>query len=211
MLTHGWVVDGKGRKMSKSLDNGINPDDILNEYGADILRLWVASSDYRVDVRISKEILKQLSESYRKIRNTARFILGNLYDFDPDTDLLPINKLESIDRFLLAKLNILLKETHEAYNAYEFHRIYHSIYNFCVVDMSSFYLDVLKDRPYVEDAKSETRRAAQTTIYTILDVLVRAISPILAYTSMKFLTLCPTNLVRMPLAFCFLKSPCTLR
>ncbi|MDR3178687.1 MAG: isoleucine--tRNA ligase [Oscillospiraceae bacterium] len=183
VLTHGWVVDGKGRKMSKSLGNGINPMEIIEEYGADILRLWVASSDYRADIRISKEILKQLSESYRKIRNTARFILANLYDFNPNKDLAFLNNLESIDRFVLIKLSSILKSSHESYKNYEFHKIYHTIYKFCVVDMSSFYLDVIKDRLYVESANSKTRRFAQTALYTILNTIVKIISPILVYTS----------------------------
>ncbi|MDR1467531.1 MAG: isoleucine--tRNA ligase [Oscillospiraceae bacterium] len=183
VLTHGWVVDGNGRKMSKSLGNGIDPDEVVNRYGADILRLWVASSDYRADIKISEEILKQLSESYRKIRNTARFILGNLYDFKLDIDSISIENLESIDCFMLAKLDVLLKDAHSAYEDYEFHKIYHSVYNFCTVDLSNFYLDVIKDRLYVERENSKTRRAAQTTIYTILDIIIHIIFPILPYTS----------------------------
>lgn len=183
VLTHGWVVDGEGRKMSKSLGNGIEPQEIIDQYGADILRLWVASSDYHADIRISKDILKQLSESYRKIRNTARYILGNLYDFDPDTDKVNTNDLYPIDKWALVKLNELIEKVKAAYDKYEFHQVYHSIHNFCVVDMSNFYLDVLKDRLYTEKADSLSRRAAQTAIYTIVDAMTRMISPILAYTS----------------------------
>lgn len=183
VLTHGWVVDGEGRKMSKSLGNGIDPQDIVNEYGADVLRLWVASSDYHADIRISKDILKQLSESYRKIRNTARYILGNLGDFNPDQDALPLDALLPIDKWALVKLDELNRKVMQAYDAFEFHQVYHSIHNFCVVDMSNFYLDVLKDRLYTEKANSVARRAAQTTIYFILDAMTRMISPILAYTS----------------------------
>lgn len=183
VLTHGWVVDGEGRKMSKSLGNGIEPQEIIDQYGADILRLWVASSDYHADIRISKDILKQLSESYRKIRNTARYILGNLYDFNPDTDKVNANDLYPIDKWALVKLNELISKVKTAYDKYEFHQVYHSIHNFCVVDMSNFYLDVLKDRLYTEKAESLSRRAAQTTIYTIVDAMTRMISPILAYTS----------------------------
>ncbi len=183
VLTHGWVVDGEGRKMSKSLGNGIEPQEIIDQYGADILRLWVASSDYHADIRISKDILKQLSESYRKIRNTARYILGNLYDFDPDTDKVNVNELYPIDKWALVKLNELINKVKTAYDKYEFHQVYHSIHNFCVVDMSNFYLDVLKDRLYTEKAESISRRAAQTVIYTIVDAMTRMISPILAYTS----------------------------
>lgn len=183
VLTHGWVVDGEGRKMSKSLGNGIEPSDIIDQYGADVLRLWVASSDYHADIRISKDILKQLSESYRKIRNTARYILGNLKDFNPDTDSIELDKLLPIDKWAISKLNELNQAVTAGYDAYEFHRVYHSIHNFCVVDMSNFYLDVLKDRLYLEKADSLSRRAAQTTIFTILDTMTRMIAPILAFTS----------------------------
>ncbi|MBQ0097397.1 MAG: isoleucine--tRNA ligase [Oscillospiraceae bacterium] len=183
VLTHGWVVDGEGRKMSKSLGNGIEPQEIVDQYGADVLRLWVASSDYHVDIRISKDILKQLSEAYRKIRNTARYILGNLFDFDPDKDSVDFSALLPIDKWALVKLNELIDKVKSGYDSFEFHQVYHAIHNFCVVDMSNFYLDVLKDRLYTEKADSEKRRAAQTSMYIILDALTRMIAPILAYTS----------------------------
>lgn len=183
VVTHGWVVDGEGHKQSKSLGNGISPDEIINKYGADILRLWVASSDYHSDVRISNDILKQLSESYRKIRNTARYILGNLYDFDPKEDMVKVDDLLPIDKWALSKLDELNNKVRIAYDNFEFHQVYHRIYNFCVVDMSNFYLDILKDRLYVENANSKSRRAAQTTIYMILDAMTRLVSPILAFTS----------------------------
>ena len=183
VLTHGWVVDGQGRKMSKSLGNGIVPSEVIEQYGADILRLWVASSDYHADIRISKDILKQLSESYRKIRNTARYILSNLYDFDPDKDMVSLDELLPIDKWAVYKLAELDKKVREGYDAYEFHNVYHAIHNFCVIDMSNFYLDVLKDRLYTEKADSKERRAAQTAIYIILDAMTRMITPILAYTS----------------------------
>lgn len=183
VVTHGWVVDGEGKKMSKSLGNTINPDDIVNEYGADILRLWVASSDYHADIRVSKEILKQLSEVYRKIRNTARFILGNLNDFDPDRDQVPDGELEDIDRYALMRMDEVVGECRKAYDAFEYHLIFHAVHNFCVLDMSNFYLDVIKDRLYVEKADSNTRRAAQTAMYWILDTLTRLIAPILAFTA----------------------------
>lgn len=183
VVTHGWVVDGEGRKMSKSLGNGILPGEIVEQYGADILRLWVASSDYHADIRISKEILKQLSDAYRKIRNTARFILGNLSDFDPDHNSVALDKLQPIDRWALHRLDTLAEQVCEAYETFEFHNAYHAIHNFCVVDMSNFYLDVLKDRLYVEKADSESRRAAQTAMFLILDGITRLISPILAFTS----------------------------
>ena len=183
VLTHGWVVDGKGRVMHKSLGNGIDPQDVIKQYGADVLRLWVASSDYHADIRISPDILKQLSEAYRKIRNTARYILGNISDFNPDTDMVDPSEFMSIDKWALAKLNNLIDKVKEAYDKYEFHIVYHAIHNFCVVDMSNFYLDVLKDRLYTEKADSKQRRAAQTSIYLILNAMTRMIAPILAFTS----------------------------
>ena len=182
-LTHGWVVDGKGRVMHKSLGNGIDPQEVIDQYGADVLRLWVASSDYHADIRISPDILKQLSEAYRKIRNTARYILGNLNGFNPDENMVSLDELMPIDKWALAKLNILIDKVKEAYDKYEFHIVYHAIHNFCVVDMSNFYLDVLKDRLYTEKADSKARRAAQTSIYIILNAMTRMIAPILAYTS----------------------------
>ncbi len=183
VCTHGWVVDGEGRKMSKSLGNGINPQEIIDKYGADILRLWVASSDYHADIRISKEILKQLSDAYRKIRNTARFMLGNLHDFDPDTDAISENDLQEIDRWAICKFDELIDKVREGYDTFEFHNAYHAIHNFCVVDMSNFYLDIAKDRLYTEKTDSVTRRAVQTVMYTILSGMTRLIAPILAYTS----------------------------
>lgn len=183
VVTHGWVVDGDGRKQSKSLGNGIAPAEVIKKYGADILRLWVASSDYHSDVRISDDILKQLSESYRKIRNTARFIISNLNDFDPDTDMVSIDELEPIDKWALCMAKELNEKSINAYEKFEFHQVYHSVHNFCVVDMSNFYLDVLKDRLYVEKSNSHTRRAAQTAMFIILDIMTRIIAPILSYTS----------------------------
>ncbi|WP_294466746.1 isoleucine--tRNA ligase [uncultured Ruminococcus sp.] len=183
VLTHGWVVDGKGRVMHKSLGNGIDPQEVIDQYGADVLRLWVASSDYHADIRISPDILKQLSEAYRKIRNTARYILGNLNGFNPDENMVSLDELMPIDKWALAKLNILIDKVKEAYDKYEFHIVYHAIHNFCVVDMSNFYLDVLKDRLYTEKSDSKARRAAQTSIYIILNAMTRMIAPILAYTS----------------------------
>ena len=183
VVTHGWVVDGEGKKMSKSIGNVIIPDDIVKQYGADILRLWVASSDYHADIRVSQDILKQLSEIYRKIRNTARFILGNISDFNPDTDMVADNCLEEIDHWALMRLDSVIKTCREAYENFEYHIIFHAIHNFCVIDMSNFYLDVLKDRLYVEGKESATRRAAQTTMYKVLDALTRIVSPILAFTS----------------------------
>ena len=186
VCTHGWVVDGEGRKMSKSLGNGIVPDDIIKEYGADILRLWVASSDYHSDIRISKEILKQLSEAYKKIRNTARFILGNLSNgegFNVDTDSVPDSDLLEIDKWAIMKLNNLIDKVKAGYDAMDFHIVFHAIHNFCVIDMSNFYLDIIKDRLYCTNEKSTERRAAQTTMYKVLSGISRLIAPIMAFTA----------------------------
>lgn len=183
IVTHGWTVDGEGKKMSKSLGNGIDPQDIIKQYGADILRLWVASSDYHADIRISKDILKQLSDNYRKIRNTARFCLGNLYDFDPDQDMLPNDELEELDKYALMKLDEVIDTARKGYEIYEYHTAAHAIHNFCVVDMSNFYFDVLKDRLYTSVGTSKTRRAAQTVLYKILDSLTLLLTPILAFTA----------------------------
>ena len=183
VVTHGWVVDGEGKKMSKSIGNVIIPDDVVKQYGADILRLWVASSDYHADIRVSNDILKQLSEAYRKIRNTARFILGCISDFNPDTDSTDESAFTEIDRFALARMSELVRTCRKAYDNFEYHLVYHAIHNFCVLDMSNFYLDVLKDRLYVENKNSVTRRAAQTVIYRILDTLTLLVAPILAFTS----------------------------
>lgn len=191
VCTHGWVVDGQGRKMSKSLANGVKPEKIINKYGADILRLWVASSDYHNDIRISEEILKQLTESYRKIRNTAKFILGNISDFNPETELVNLEEVEEIDKWALMKLDVLIKDVKKAYDDFKFFNIYHNVHNFCVVYMSNFYLDVLKDRLYCDEKNSKTRKAAQTTIYYVLDVLVRILAPILAFTSEEIWSFLP--------------------
>ena len=191
VCTHGWVVDGDGRKMSKSLANGVKPEKFLSKYGADILRLWVASSDYHSDIKISEDIIKQLIESYRKIRNTARFILGNLYDFDPEVDMLELSEIEEIDKWALMKLDNLIKANNKSYDNFKFYNIYHNIHNFCIVDMSNFYLDVIKDRLYCESKFGKKRRAAQTTIYIILDALTRMIAPILAFSSEEIWSFLP--------------------
>ena len=183
VLTHGMILDMERRKMSKSLGNGISPQEVTQQYGADVLRLWVASSDYQSDISISRDILKQMSEAYRKIRNTARYILGNLSDFDPEKDMVDANDLMPIDKWAVVKLNELITKCLNAYDKFEFHQVYHSIHKFCVVDMSNFYLDVLKDRLYTEKADSKQRRAAQTAMYLILDSLTRMLTPILAYTA----------------------------
>ncbi len=183
VLTHGFIVDEEGKKMSKSLGNVITPNEVIKDYGADLLRLWVSSSDYRSDVKISDKILKQLIEVYRKVRNTARFILGNLYDFDPDNDMIPYKELEEIDKFALLKLNRFIKDVTSAYENYEYHQIYHRYQYFSTVTLSSFYLDILKDRLYVEHPKSKRRKSAQTTIYLILDSFVKMLAPVLSFTA----------------------------
>ncbi|MGN0459063.1 MAG: isoleucine--tRNA ligase [Eubacterium sp.] len=182
IITHGWTVDGEGRKMSKSLGNGIAPQEVIDKYGADILRLWVASADYHADIRISPEILKQISDNYRKIRNTARYCLGNLYDFNPDTDIVPNEELEELDKYALMKLDEVLEIARNGYDEYEYHTTAHALHNFCVVDMSNFYFDVLKDRLYTKAPASRSRRAAQTVLYKVLDALTLVLTPILAYT-----------------------------
>ncbi len=182
-LTHGWVVDGEGKKMSKSLGNVIAPEQIIKQYGADILRLWVSSSDFKSDVRVSPEILKQLSEVYRKIRNTIRYILGNCHDFDPKRDAVPYGDMDELDRFALHRLQMLTERVSRAYEEFEYHIVFHAIHNFCVVEMSSFYLDVLKDRLYISPAASKLRRSAQTAMYEILGTLVRLIAPVLTFTA----------------------------
>lgn len=183
VLTHGFVVDGEGRKMSKSVGNTIYPQEVIKQFGADILRLWVVSSDYRGDIRVSPAILKQMSEIYRKIRNTCRFILGNLYDFDPEKDLVADDQLLELDRWALLRLQQLIEKVTTAYNNYEFHLVYHSVHNFCVLDMSSFYLDILKDRLYTSKADDLQRRAAQTAMYKIIRVLTRLIAPVISHSA----------------------------
>ena len=182
IITHGWTLDGEGRAMHKSLGNTVAPEDVIKDYGADILRLWVSSSDYKNDGRISKELFKQLSESYLKIRNTARFILGNLNGFDPD-NLVAVSDMQELDRWALSRLNQLVAAVSSSYDRYEYHTIYHGIYNFCTVDMSNFYLDVIKDRLYCDVTNGLARRSAQTAIYLILSALVRMLAPILAFTA----------------------------
>jgi isoleucyl-tRNA synthetase len=183
VLTHGFVVDSAGKKMSKSLGNVVAPDEVIKKHGAEILRLWVSASDYRDDIRISENILKQLSDAYRRIRNTSRFMLGNLYDFDPDKDVVSYDSMPEMDRFALHRLQELIEIKTKAYDAYEFHTIYHSLYNFCIIDLSSFYLDVLKDRLYTSPPESAGRRSAQTVMYLLLDALSRMMAPILAFTA----------------------------
>ncbi|MBP2650027.1 MAG: ileS [Firmicutes bacterium] len=183
VLTHGFVVDGEGRKMSKSVGNTIVPQEVINQYGADILRLWVASADYKADIRISKDILKQMSEVYRKIRNTFRYILGNIADFDPSTDKVSYSQLLELDRWALLRLEQVRQRVTKAYEEYEFHHLYHTVHNYCAIDLSSIYLDILKDRLYTSAPDSVERRAAQTAMYEILTTLVPIIAPVLSFTA----------------------------
>ena len=180
-LTHGWTVDGEGRAMHKSLGNGVDPADMIKEFGADIVRLWAGSADYHVDVRCSKDIFKHLSQNYLKFRNTARYCLGNLDGFDPDDLVAPQDMLE-LDRWAITKLNELIAKVDEAYNNYEFHIVSHAINDFCVVELSSFYLDIIKDRLYCEAKDSLKRRSAQTALWMILDSMTKMFAPILAFT-----------------------------
>lgn len=183
VLTHGFVVDENGRKMSKSLGNVVDPLKVIKQMGADILRLWVSSADYRGDLAVSQSILKQLTESYRKIRNTSRFMLGNLYDFDPARDSVPYEKMPEIDRWAMLRLHRLIEKVLAAYRNYEFHTVYHAIHNFCTVDMSAQYLDIIKDRLYCEKADSLVRRSSQTVMYESLQALVRLLAPVLTFTT----------------------------
>lgn len=183
VLTHGFVVDGEGRKMSKSIGNVIYPQEVIKKYGADILRLWVASADYQADIRISNDILKQLSEVYRKIRNTFRYILGNIHDFDPNVDKVNYDQLLEIDKWALLRLEQVREKVTRSYEAYEFHSLYHTIHNFCAVDLSAIYLDILKDRLYTALPTSIERRAAQTVMYELLTTLVKLVAPVLTFTA----------------------------
>jgi len=183
VLTHGFVVDAEGRKMSKSLGNVVAPSEVIEKYGAEILRLWVSATDYREDIRISETILKQLSEAYRRIRNTCRFMLGNLFDFDPGRHALPYATLTELDRFALHSLQHLVGKARKAYDAYEYHTIYHALHNYCTLDLSAFYLDILKDRLYTSAPESEGRRSAQTVLHILLDRLARLMAPILPFTA----------------------------
>ncbi len=183
VLTHGFVVDEKGRKMSKSLGNVVDPLKLIKNMGADILRLWVSSADYRNDVSVSNNIIKQCAEAYRKIRNTCRFILGNLYDFDPDKETVAYQELNELDKWALLKLHKLIKRVSKAYEDYEFHVVFHAVHNFCTVDLSNIYFDILKDRLYCSHPQDPERKAAQTVLYELINALVVMLTPILAYTS----------------------------
>jgi isoleucyl-tRNA synthetase len=183
VLTHGFVVDGEGKKMSKSAGNVIAPEEVINKLGADVLRLWVAAEDYKDDIKISNEILKRLADSYFRIRNTFRFLLGNLYDFHPEKDQVPYQELHEMDRWALHQLQKLIGRIREAYERFEFHTVYHSVQNFCAVEMSAFYFDILKDRLYTFSSRSQGRKSAQTALYEILKALASLMAPILSFTT----------------------------
>ncbi|MEG2348545.1 MAG: isoleucine--tRNA ligase [Clostridia bacterium] len=183
VITHGMVVDGEGRKMSKSLGNGISPIKVVEEFGADILRLWATSSDYHSEIRLSNDILKQVSEVYKKIRNTIRFLLGNTYDFDPNIDMIEYEKRDELDKYMMYKLNKLIEFVNDAYNTYDYHLVYSELHRFCTAELSSKYLDVIKDRLYTFNISHKLRRSSQSTMYEILIVLTKMISPILVFTA----------------------------
>lgn len=191
VLTHGFVVDGQGKKMSKSAGNVVAPQDVIRQYGAEILRLWVAAQDYREDLRISQEILNHLIEAYRKIRNTCRFLLSNLYDFDPEQSLVPYEALPELDRWALLRLAELIRKVTTAYEAFEFHTIFHALNNFCSVDLSAVYLDILKDRLYTFRKDSHARRSSQTVLFELLTALTKLMAPILSFTAEEIWRMLP--------------------
>jgi isoleucyl-tRNA synthetase len=183
VLTHGFVVDGEGKKMSKSLGNVITPEEVMKRYGSDILRLWVASSDYSEDVRLSGEILTRLADAYRKIRNTYKYLLSNLYDFDPGKDSVSRERMLEPDRWISSLLAGLIKASAENYDSYSFHRVYRDVYNFCVYEVSSVYMDILKDRMYTFRANSPERRSGQTAMFALLTGLLKIMAPVLVMTT----------------------------
>ena len=208
VLTHGFVVDGEGKKMSKSIGNTIEPEEVIEKYGAEILRLWVAAEDYTDDIRISEEILKRLVEAYRRIRNTGRFILGNLYDFDPDKDLIAYENMEEMDKWALHRLQEIIKRVGDAYDHYQFHVVFYTLYNYCTVDLSALYLDVLKDRLYTTKAGSTARRSGQSAMFIILKAMIRLLAPVFTFTAEEIWNTMPTwkdkeasvHLTRLPQA-----------
>ena len=183
VLTHGFTVDGSGKKMSKSAGNVVAPQEVIDKYGAEVLRLWVSAADYRDDIRISQEILTHLAEAYRRIRNTSRYLLGNLSDFDPEKDVVVHKDLLEIDCWALHRLQKLIRRVEKAYDDFEFHVVFHSLHNFCAVDMSAFYLDILKDRLYTAKSASRERRSGQTVMHAILSAMVRLMAPVLSFTA----------------------------
>jgi len=201
VLTHGFIKDEEGRKMSKSLGNVINPKDVIDQYGADILRLWVASSDYTMDIKISNNILQQQVEIYRKLRNTLRFLLGNIFDFDPEKDFVEYEEMHEIDKWAMLKLHKLIEEVTNAYENYEFYKVHYLINNFCTIDMSAIYLDIIKDRIYVEGKKSKLRRSAQTVLYEALVALTKMMAPIISFTAEEVYDHLPTSIKKYETIF----------
>jgi isoleucyl-tRNA synthetase len=191
VITHGFLVDGEGRKMSKSLGNVITLDDLLPKYGAEMLRLWVSAEDYTEDIRVSWEILDRLADAYRRIRNTCRFLLGNLYDFEPERGRQPYGRLDEVDRWILDRLARLIDRVTRAYEEYQFHTVFHAVHNFCAVDLSALYLDIIKDRLYTSAPADPARRAAQTACHDILAALLRLLAPILSFTTEEAWRLLP--------------------
>jgi isoleucyl-tRNA synthetase len=183
VLTHGFTVDAQGRKMSKSQGNVVAPQKVVNNLGADILRLWVAATDYRGEMSVSDEILKRTADAYRRLRNTARFLLANLNGFDPARHSVPPAKMLELDRWAVERARRLQEQVIKAYDTYEFHQIYQRVHNFCVVEMGGFYLDIIKDRQYTTQADSVARRSAQTAMYHIVEAMVRWLAPILSFTA----------------------------
>jgi isoleucyl-tRNA synthetase len=183
VLTHGWTLDAKGQPMSKSLGNVVLPTEVCEKWGADLLRLWVASQDYTADVRMSDNVMTQLSEAYRKLRNTFRFALGNLADFNPATDCVPDGEMEELDRWMLSRTADLVAQCRKWYENFEFHRVFHALHDFAVVDLSAFYFDVLKDRLYTFAPRNRARRSAQTAVYRIAKALLRLATPIIAFSA----------------------------
>lgn len=201
VLTHGFAVDGEGRKMSKSLGNIIAPQDVIRQYGAEILRLWVAAEDYRDEVRLSEQILKQLTDAYRRLRNTARFLLGNLFDFDPRQHYIPPKERQEWDRLVVSWLARLIQRVREAYERFEFHVVYHSLHQFCAVELSAIYLDISKDRLYVLRADDPARRSTQSTLYDLLLVLTKLMAPILSFTADEIWSYIPGATTEAPSVF----------
>jgi len=183
VVTNGWTLDENGEAFSKSKGNGVNPLTVIEKSGADVLRCWVVSQDFMEDTRCGDNLLKQVGDNYRRIRNTFRFLVNNLYDFDPATDAVPEADMEELDRWVLAKLNELVVVSVGAYEAYAFHRVYHAVHNFCAVELSAFYLDVLKDRLYASGKTWRERRSAQTAMHRLAETLARLMAPILVHTA----------------------------
>ncbi|HEX5482388.1 MAG TPA: class I tRNA ligase family protein, partial [Terriglobia bacterium] len=198
VLTNGWVLDSEGRAMSKSLGTGVQPEEVIKTHGAEILRLWAASVDFREDVVISPEILTRLSEAYRKLRNTFRYCLANLYDFDPQQDIVTAAQLEEIDAWAIERTAQVLEQVQAEYEKFEFHRVYRTLSDFATVDLSAFYFDILKDRLYTAPARSARRRSGQTALYRILDALVRAAAPLLSFTTEEAWSHMPAPHLREP-------------